>query len=379
MLIIQFIIFISGGLLGVICTSLFQKKVDSYTDKYLRILKGKLSKRKVKFIPFNFSFGPLETSGIVMDGSVKEVYSKENIHCHFEPSPITLPEDLQDIKNVVKKDQEKKKKRGDKHMWNSKTYGLTSFTRSRTDEDEDLELHLYFRPSDWFNHCATGLSLDKHVLIDHVNKKSITPREKYLNAIDWSSPDLQPTPYFSNTFSVAMCLVTADNILILVQRSGSVVNPDQFSISVNETLQYSNDKSETNAPDLYGVVKRGTLEEMGFKPEDQEISFFSLCMDTDSCCWGIQGMIKSNKTFQEINDCRRNKAKDKYENKKLFALDFSISSIVKFVLNNEPWPGGSTACIYYTLTHYFDHEKVDAALKKYGRSIVKAKSRTKKF
>ena len=361
----EIITFILGTLAGIVATSLLQKPVDDAKNKYARILRGKINRKKKDFVPFNFAFGSLETTGIILDGDAKEIYLKENIHCHYNPEPIVLSAELELLKKDIEFNQQKRKNSGESYMWNGLTYGLTKYTRSRTNLDERLEIHLWFQPSDWYSHCATGLNLDEEIVLDKENK-NISLRKKYLKSVDWSNPSLQPTPYFSNTFSIAMCLVTADNNLILLKRSDEVVNPNQLSISVNETMQRPTDRAETNAPDLYQTVKRGCIEEMGFTPKDDEIKFFSLCADSESCCWSMQGMIFSDKTFKEINDLRRNKAKDKHESKQIIVLDFNVDTVVKFVLNNEPWSGGAPACIYYTLTHIFGGDKVDKALKKYG-------------
>jgi hypothetical protein len=241
-------------------------------------------------------------------------------------------------------------------------FALTEIQRNY-DDDGCLNLDLTFQPSDWFNHRATNCSLDIKGILNS-SERHLTLREKYLNSVNFSDSDLQPIKYFSHTFSVAMCLLTGDNKFIIVQRAANVINPNQYSVAVNETLDRNKDTGPDGRPDLWHAVKRGTIEEMGFEPEEKEIEFFSLGTDYDSCSWGMQGLITTDKTLAEIINIRRQLPKTKREDKALIPIDFSLAAVANFVVSNGPWNGGAPVCIYNVLVHKFKKERVDKFLKK---------------
>lgn len=316
--------------------------------------------------PIHFSF--VEELALVVEGDNESGYRKKNIRCTFSPNYAELPSDLAQIRKKIKNREKKKKRAGEKYMWNGELYALRGFRRSRTPDKEDMVLYLDFSFSDWFTHCATGLSLDTELVRDAQTPKKITLREKYLREFDWYNPSMQPSPYFTNTFAIAMCLVTSDNQLVIVRRSKEVVSADTYSISVNETVIRADQEDDGEAPDLYKTVRRGCWEELGIKSYHyNEPTFLALCADTKNSCWGMQGFIQAKISFKEImNFCKLN-ARDSWEALQFIPIDFEVDPICEFIKGHEQeWNTGAITCIYHCLVHKLKREQVDHAFASFG-------------
>lgn len=196
-----------------------------------------------------FSFGNIQTTGIVLDGDGTSEYAPENIHSHYTLRSEKLPGELQARRNQIQQEQEQKKGQGLPYHWNGKIYNLDHFIISRDPLYEHMLLDLWFSPSDYYTFLATNMSL-----------KDPEIREKYLSDVDW----YETVPYFSHSFGISLVVITSDRYALLTQRSirqGS--DAGYYSISANEGLSRGLDRA-TNAdvPDLYRCACRGLTEEL---------------------------------------------------------------------------------------------------------------------
>lgn len=302
-----------------------------------------------------FSFANIVTPWLVVDGDGKSIYTPETIRSHFDPQADSLPEDLLERKNQIHKQEEENRQKGLSFKWNGGTYSLDRFVISRDKEEEFLVLELFFKSSDYYTFLATNMGLDEEPL-----------REKYFRDVDW----LKPTRFFSNSFGINLSVITADQSIIIAQRSGLVGSrPGTYNISVNEAISRSLDRSvEGHAPDIYRCASRGLVEELGLSEPNEfrssDIIFLSFGVDTQYSQWGILGMVKVNKTANEILEWRNSGVKDKWENDKLYFIKFDLDSVVRFVLSHGPWTPNGLTCLYHTLIHEFGHHKVERAIKK---------------
>jgi hypothetical protein len=271
-----------------------------------------------------------------------------------------LPEDLAERKNQVQKQQEENRRKGLPFLWNGERYSLDRFRISRDGLEEYISLELWFKLSDYYTFLATNMGLDEEPL-----------RSKYLQGVNWYSP----IQFFSNSFGTSLAVITKDLYLIVTQRSTSVGSrPGEYNISMNEGLSRSLDRSiQGHAPDVYRCASRGLSEELGlsehhdFKPYD--IVFLSFGVDTHYAQWGLLGMIKVNKTAEDIQQWRAAGVKDKWENHTLHFIKFDLDSVVPFVLSHGPWGPSGLACLYHTLVHEFKRHKVEQAIKKYSKTV----------
>ena len=305
-----------------------------------------------------FSFGHLETSWVVVEGDGTEAYKQQNIRSHFDPQPDRLPNDLAIRKAQIQKQQEENRRQGRPFQWNGERYSLDRFIMSRSPIEEDMVLDLWFKPSDYYTFLATNQSLDDESL-----------REKYLRGIDWQSP----VRFFSNSFGVSLVVLTSDYFTLFTQRGKNLGSrPGEFNISVSEGLSRTLDHSpHEQAPDIYRCARRGITEELGlYEPNDfrtSDISMLSLGVDTHYSLWGLRGIIRINRTIEELIKQWNSGVKDKLENTHIYPVKFEPDEIIPFIFSHEPWTPSALICIYHALVHEYGHKRVDGTIEAHSQ------------
>jgi hypothetical protein len=200
-----------------------------------------------------------------------------------------------------------------------------------------MTLVLWFSPSDYYSFLATNMSLQEPGI-----------RKKYLAHVEWD----EAIPLFSHSFNT---LLTADGYPILVQRSkGLGCRPNTFDISLAEGLSGPLDRSTTSqAPDVYRCALRGFAEELGLHaPADfsaSDLLFLSFAVDTEYCMWGLFGTVKLQKRAEEVLGNIQRGVRDRFENRRLFAVPFNPQEVCSFVLSHDPLFAGrvglSLSCV----------------------------------
>ena len=355
-----------SGLIGVFLTVLFQDSFVTFRNKVIRWWRRFRSKPKQPPKPSeNFRFGNLVVPWIVVDGDGELEYTPETILCSYEPREQELPQDLLEIRNQIKQQEEEKRRGGLPHHWNGPRYALDRYVIGRTDWEENLSLQLWFRPSDYFTFLATNMSLDRKIFMEG---KPITVREKYLKQFDAHTP----AKFFSNSFGLVLAVITSDAYLLISQRSNLTGSrPSQFNVSADEGLSRNLDRDERSgdAPDVFRCAIRGATEELNIGFKTSEITILSFGVDTQLSQWGFLAMAKTDRKAEEIFEWRASGVKDKWENMQLHAVPFEPNSVVQFVLSHGPWAPEALVCIYHTLVHEFRRQSVETAIKRVISSL----------
>lgn len=300
-----------------------------------------------------FSFGKIKTAELILDGDGTSVYLPQYIHSHYIPVALELPEEFQERKEQIAREQEERKAQGDAYSWNGERYNLVKFNIGRDPANEDMVLGLWFRPSDYYTFlAANSIAQDQKM------------REKYLADVEWD----EAIPLFAHSFSVLLTIVTSDSQTILVQRGKSLgCRPNVFDVSLAEGLSRPVDRGSTSqAPDLYRCAVRGLSEELGlhapvdFSPSD--IQFLSFAVDTAYCMWGLFGMVKVQRRAEEVLENLRRSVRDRFESRRVFAVPFNPEEVCSFVYSHEPFSPGGLVCLYHALVHEFGKEQVNKVI-----------------
>jgi hypothetical protein len=140
-----------------------------------------------------------------------------------------------------------------------------------------------------------------------------------------------------------------------------------FHTSVSEAVSPLLDRSASGlGPDLYQCACRGISEELGIRESldfsISDILFLSFSVDTHYALYGLRGMVKVNKSFEEILTNWQAGVKDKMENQKMFAIPFTPREVCGFVFSHESFSPGGLVCLYHALVHEFGREQVNNAL-----------------
>src|SRR5260370_3934390 len=255
-------------------------------------------------------------------------------------------------KREIEQEQEEKQQKGEHYQWNGEKYHLSRIVISREPVHESMTLGLWFKPRDHYTGLATRRCLDDPNF-----------RKKYVPD-DWSTPVVG----MSCSLGVDITVISSDGYVFLTQRGQhQSVHQNMFHTSVSEAVSPSFDRSATGRePDLYQCARRGISEELGMhEPLDYSISdilFLSFSVDTHYALYGLRGMVKVNKSFEEILTNWRAGVKDKMENKKLFAVPFTPQEVCAFVSSHESFSPGGLICLYHALVHEFGREQVNSII-----------------
>lgn len=349
---------------GVVFGWLIEKLLDYFVEHFQQTFKRFHRKSVPIEIPYKFAIGPIETPLVIIDGDGETAYTQDTIICHYDANPVILPHELAELKSRIARREVEKRKAGLFFQWPGQTTALDRYRRGRANDEETLEVHLWFRPSDWYSHLATSLSLDSEFVVDELTGQQKTVRDTFLGGINWASPNLQPHPFLSNTFGMVMSLVTSDNYLVIVRRADEIGSlPSIYNCAINEGLIPSKDWSDSGvAPDVYKATIRGAHEELNLELSREEVTNLALVVDTRFNMWGMLGVVRTQHTFQEVIDLRRRSAKDKWEGNEIFPVKFSVDTVLEFVSEHRPWSGGSIASTYFALVYEFGKTNVEHAI-----------------
>lgn len=88
-----------------------------------------------------------------------------------------------------------------------------------------------------------------------------------------------------------------------------------------------------------------------YSPSD--ISFLSFALDTGYRMW---------ERAEEVLENMQRGVRDRFENRRLFAVPFNPQDVCSFVFSHEPFSPGGLVCLYHSLVHEFGRERVNAAI-----------------
>lgn len=338
-----------GLVFGVLFEDPLTRLRDKFIHKYKRLFYKNPSQIRTSE---TFSFGPLQTSWLIVDGDGKEEYSEESIDTHFENKKVSLPDDLESLRKTITQEQNDQKKKGDHYFWNGDMYALDRISVEREDKEKSLGLEMWFRFSDYYTFLATQKAVNEKVLF-----------EKYFSEQDQFSPH----KYFASSFGINLAVITLDDYLLVPKRSSIVgAYKNLYSASVNETLDRGLDRSANGlAPDLYRCAVRGIAEELGYtQSQSRMIDFLSIGVDTKLSQWGMLGMTKIQKTAEDVLVWRSRGVKDRWEYSQMEIVKFTIKDVILFVHDHSDWTPAGLACIYHMLVHEFSKEKVEKEIQK---------------
>jgi len=300
-----------------------------------------------------FTFGKIKTAELILDGDGTGVYLPHHLRSHYIPLALELPEEVALRKERIAQEQEERKAQGDSYQWNGERYNLVKFNIGRDPQSEDMNLGLWFRPSDYYTFLATSAAAQEQ-----------TVREKYLADVEWD----EAVPVFAHSFSVLLTVVTCDGQTIFVQRGKSLgCRPSVFDVSLAEGLSRPVDRSSTSqAPDVYRCAIRGLAEELGLQEaadfSASDILLLSFAVDTEYCMWGLFGMVKLKRSVEEVLGNLRRSVRDRFEQRRVFSALFTPEEVCSFVFSHEPFSPGGLVCLYHALVHEFGRERVDTVI-----------------
>lgn len=328
-------------LVGAVITRILDKPIERLQRKAIYRLKRFMSRfrQSSSLVPIQYEYriGKWCVDWFVIEGSSSDPYTPNNIICQFDPTPLVLPPDRQQKKNLIEESQAKVEKTyGSRDFHNGPTLALGGFRRGQLGDMEEPLLNLQFRPSDYYTYLATAMSLDEPINIEQA--KVITVRDKYLRNIRYETP----IPEFASAFPINLNVITSDGYIVISKRAETTGGyPDYIFPAINEIVNPVADRSAIGTMSLFTTAQRGASHELNIEIAEDELIFFTLGVDTRWYFYGLTGLIRS-KTFSrdDILSRRSLGSKERWESPELYFLPHDPESIAKFmreISRTEKW------------------------------------------
>lgn len=352
-----------GAVIGMLFAVLFQQPLQ---DAWYRLRKRStralrsLGRREETGPAWRtFSLGPLQTSALIVEGDGESPIPPETVYVHVRDDEIELPPDMRPWRSEIAAESEQLRAEGRTPLWNGPRYAVEAFDISRTALEERPEVHLRLRPTDYYTFLAAQ-QLDRRL------PDGTTPRSRYLD------PDrpLEAPAFLQCSFAVNIAVVTADDMLVVSQRSDRVrMAPGVWNSSVNEGLSRHIDSSGRSAPDLHAVARRGMREELSLEPHEYSLDLLAFVLDIGKRHWSGHFYAKLKDLSSADLQARMSRGvADRWEHQTIDYVPFRPAAVVKYMLRDDRvhrWAPLAPALFHLSLVHAYSRtlvERVEAQL-----------------
>lgn len=349
-----------GAVIGMVLATLFQQplqdawfKVRKRSTRAVRNLRRR--EEEVGGAWTTFSLGPLHTSALIVEGDGDSAIASDAIHIQVLDDEIALPADMTGWRQEIEEESAQLQAEGRTPVWNGLRYAVEAFDVSRTALDEQPEVHLRLRPTDYYTFLAAQ-QLDRRL------PSGTTPRTRYLD------PDrpLTAPAFLQCSFAVNVAVVTADDMLVVSQRSDRVrMAPGVWNSSVNEGLSRHIDSSGRNAPDLYAVARRGTREELSLEPHEYSLTLLAFVLDVERRHWSAHFYARLTDLTREGLQARTSRGvADRWEHQTMDYVPFRAADVARYLLRTDRihrWAPLAPALFHLALVHVHGRTAVERA------------------
>ncbi|MFJ7064611.1 hypothetical protein [Streptomyces sp. NPDC101115] len=356
---------IVGAILGVVFATLFQQWTQ---DVWFRVRRR--SAGAVRSLAYRrqqqgaggpvawstFSLGPLRTSALIVEGDGDRAIAPESVHVQVLEGEVRLPEEMADWRAEIEAEERRAAEAGERApVWNGPRYAVEAVDVSRTALDEQSEVHLRLRPTDYFTFLAAQ-QLDRRFA------DGTTPRGRHL---DPSDPLAAPA-FLQCSFGANIAVVTADDLLVVTRRSDRVRTGSGFwNSSVNEGLARHIDSAGRNAPDLHAVARRGMREELALEPHEYGLELLAFVLDVDRRQWAAHFYARLNElTGEGLRERMGRGVADRWEHQAIEYVPFRTADVTRFLLDPERlhrWAPVAPSLFHLALVHVHGRGSVERA------------------
>lgn len=148
-----------------------------------------------------------------------------------------------------------------------------------------------------------------------------------------------PSKFFSRSFGVSLCVITADNQIALVRRSSRVaINSNKITCAVSEGMNFEDVRF--GRPCIFKNALRGVKEELGITLDDstESIRITSLALNEERYEWIAMGYvdfrdIEDGKYTSEFiaNNWKNNVSSDAEEFSEMFFVPFNREDVASYL------------------------------------------------
>ncbi|MEU9864775.1 hypothetical protein AB0D99_28250 [Streptomyces sp. NPDC047971] len=349
-----------GAILGVVFATLFQQWTQDIWFRIRRRSAGMVRSLTFREGPggawSTFSLGPLRTSALIVEGDGDRAIAPESVHVQVLAGEIALPEEMAGWRAEIEAEEGRAEASGERApVWNGPRYAVESLEVSRSALDEQAEVHLRLRPTDYFSFLAAQ-QLDRRML------DGSTPRSRYL---DPEQPLTAPA-FLQCSFGVNVAVVTSDHLLAVSRRGDRVrMAPGLWNSSVNEGLGRHIDSAGRNAPDLHAVARRGMREEMSLEPHEYSLALLAFVLDVDKRHWSAHFYARlTDMTGDQLRERMSRGVADRWEHQAVDYVPFRSADVTRYLLRPDRvhrWAPLAPALFHLALVHVHGRTSVERA------------------
>ena len=176
-------------------------------------------------------------------------------------------------------------------------------------------------------------------------------------------------PGLSRCLNTQVAVITSDGKFMLARRSRGIINPGKFTCGVAETMEESDGIASDGkgGPDVFRAALRGLRQEFGIDVEafpgvdpHRHVKILSLLFDMDfyepifsgiADFRGAPEELRRMTTARAIEDgLRSGRAKDRWENKQVIFVDFTLRSLLRFAGQHD-LTNYATVCLVQALQY----------------------------
>ncbi len=348
-----------GAVLGMVFATLFQQPLQDAWFRVRRRSSSAVRSLRSRGGPSRawttFALGPLHTSALIVEGDGESTITADAVHIQVLDDEAVLPPEMAVWRDEIEAGSAQLQAEGRTPVWNGPRYAVEAFGVSRTALDEQPEVHLRLRPTDYYTFLAAQ-QLDRRL------SDGTTPRSRYLD------PDrpLEAPAFLQCSFAVNIAVVTSDDMLVVSRRSERVrMAPGVWNSSVNEGLSRHIDSSGRSAPDLYAVCRRGMREELSLEPSEYSLALLAFVLDVDRRHWSAHFYARLKSLTCEGLQARMSRGvADRWEHQTTEFVPFRPADVSRYLLRPDRmhrWAPLAPALFHLALVHVHGRASVERA------------------
>jgi len=282
---------------------------------------------------------------VVLEGTPHEPFQDDNIIATLLDDKLSLPPDLAALTAATTQRQNDiAESKGHPTFFNGPMVAVQGWSRSRTPVDERDMLSLRFLRTDYYTFLSTAMSLNESI---DTEDGPATVRDLHLLSRNYRTPN----PHIATSFGVNLALITSDRFAMLGRRgiSGLSNYAGRLAVPIGESVHPEFDRIQASQIDLYATAIRGAREELNLDVSREEVSYYSLAVDTTWYFYGLTGAVFSRFSRDDIIARRSIGAKDRWEHSEMTYIGFDPTSIATYI-KREGGPSALTPSSFVSLT-----------------------------
>ncbi|MFE7094865.1 hypothetical protein [Streptomyces erythrochromogenes] len=353
---------IVGAVFGILFATLFQQPLQNVWSTVRR--RSATSLRSLTYRSdgtvstwSSFSLGPLHTSALIVEGDGTHPIAPGAMRLQVLEGEVALPDDMAPWRAEIAAEEELRGQdpAAGVRIWNGPRYAVESLAVSRTPLDEQPDVLVRLRPTDYFTFLAAQ-QLDRRL------PDGSTPRARYLDPGD----PLSAPAFLQCSFGVNVAVVTADHLLVVNRRADQVRSgPGLWGASVNEGLSRHIDSAGRHAPDLHDVARRGMREELSLESHEYALSLLALVLDVDRRQWSAHFSAHLKDLNGEALRARISRGvTDRWEHQSQDYVPFRPADVMEHLLRDDRihhWAPVAPALFHLALVHAHGRGAVERA------------------